>query len=188
MKETRHDKRLAHLWAIFISLSLAAALTLTKGAVAAPEGGVSALVTATPITSVFRPTVTVTPVGGTVPLPQEVRGAVVDRQGRGVTGALVRVSSPGWYADTPSGGGGGFVFTLGKGEFSIQLTDRPSEPAFIVVTGDTRIYVEFREILLSEPTATPTPTPSATPTPHPTLTPESTPPPSPSSPLLPSPR
>lgn len=125
-----------------------------------------ATATPTPSASIFIPQVSHTPLEPPAKLPQDVAGAVINRDGKGVPGVQLKVTSPGWEATTTTIGDGVFHFTLGAGSYTIQLVRLPSQPASIIVDGKTRIRVEFRERAVETPTVTPTPTvaPTATPT------------------------
>lgn len=119
---------------------------------------------------VFVPRVDIGPCPDKCP---DVLGVVLDRNGRGLPGVWVRVTSEGgWEARTATRGDGSFYFTLTEGKFSVVLIDRVSQPAFFRVDGKTAIRIVFQEVASG---ATPTP---VNPTPQPTLAPStSTPPP-----------
>ncbi|MBI4301247.1 MAG: hypothetical protein HY664_01405 [Chloroflexi bacterium] len=118
--------------------------------------------TPTPAYSVFIPRVIVEPVGQPISMPQDIKGVVYSKEGLPLAGLAVRVSSPGWEAFDSTRGDGSFQFTLNKGEYSLILVNRTSQPAFIVVDGNNRIKVEFWETL---PGVTPTPNPTSKPSP-----------------------
>ena len=132
----------------------------------------------------FASSVEVSTLPNPVPLPQDIRGVVLNRDGRGMSGVGVKVRAEGdWEATTVTGAGGGFYFTLTEGRFSVTIIDRVSRPAFFRVDGKTTIRITFQETVARPvPTATATPpstlvptTPEASPTANPTEAPGATP-------------
>lgn len=148
----------------------------------------------TPTSSVFIPYV-YTSVSKD-PLPRDIEGFVLDKNGAPLAGIRAKVSSPGWEAYDATRGNGLFKFTLTEGEFSITLPDVVSQPAFIKVDNKTSFRIEFREIVGTTTTPTPistpitkttptvTTTPTITTTPTVTTTPTETPTPSLTSPTV----